>query len=90
MISDRYAPMPTRGLLNKRVKVDPFLMTAYQSIRQSVLGMVYNITGWDNRWTVCITGHSAGGALATLCAFELANRKFAHFTLMSPPGLFAL
>lgn len=27
-------------------------------------------------WTVLVTGHSLGGALATLCSFELANRIY--------------
>ena len=26
----------------------------------------------DDRWRVYLTGHSMGGALATLCAYELA------------------
>lgn len=26
----------------------------------------------DGRWRVYLTGHSMGGALATLCAYELA------------------
>jgi putative lipase involved disintegration of autophagic bodies len=29
----------------------------------------------DGAWDVFITGHSLGGALATLCAYELAGRK---------------
>jgi predicted lipase len=35
-------------------------------------------------WQVYVTGHSLGGALATLCAYELCNRapsKRAHYSV---------
>ncbi len=32
-------------------------------------------TGEKGVWRVLVTGHSLGGALATLCAYELAARQ---------------
>lgn len=75
MRSDRYTPKPTNALLDRRFRLHTGFRDAYESIRESILRIVYDITGWSSSWTVCVTGHSLGGALATLCAFELANRK---------------
>ena len=35
----------------------------------------------DERWSVYLTGHSMGGALATLCAYELAVCLAPHPTV---------
>ena len=75
MRSDRYVPKPTKTLLDGRIKLHTGFRNAYESIRESVLRIVYDITGWNESWTVCVTGHSLGGALATICAFELRNRR---------------
>jgi hypothetical protein len=32
------------------------------------------VSGGDPSWGVCVTGHSLGAALATVCAFKLATR----------------
>lgn len=58
---------------------------AYQSVKPRVLHIFDEIIGEcvnsrtlggneseDDRWRVYLTGHSMGGALATLCAYELA------------------
>ena len=61
---------------------DGFL-EAYDSVRVRVLAAVDDARGAGPRaaalgrndgagWSVCVTGHSLGGALATLCALELA------------------
>jgi alpha-beta hydrolase superfamily lysophospholipase len=49
-------------------------MTAHSP---QVFRLLDDITGQDKGkpWTVYVTGHSLGGALATLCAFELAARQ---------------
>ena len=56
----------------------------YDSIRPQVLGIVDTLlkeapAAVDGRaerqpWTVYVTGHSLGGALATLCSYDLAVR----------------
>ncbi len=56
----------------------------YDSIRPQVLGIVDTLlkeaAAEDGRgavqqpWTLYVTGHSLGGALATLCAYDLAVR----------------
>lgn len=47
---------------------------AYNSIHENLLETLYAITGWQDDWLVVLTGHSLGAALASLCAFEVANR----------------
>ena len=56
-------------------------LRAYDSVRARVLGIAGEVLKEDaHAWRVCVTGHSLGGALATLCAYELANRRHAPFT----------
>lgn len=57
---------------------------AYDSVRSAVLGLVdATLAGEDtSQWSVVLTGHSLGGALATLCAHDLAHR-----TWSAPPRL---
>ena len=74
-LSANYAMKPTTELLDKDIKVHKGFRDAYDSIRESVLRILYDITDWEEDWTVCVTGHSLGGALATFCAFEVSNRK---------------
>ena len=57
------------------IRVHSGFRGAYQSVWSTLLTIVENITQWRQNWTVCLTGHSLGGALATLCAFEYANRQ---------------
>jgi len=75
MKSNRYAMKPTESLVAKRLFLHCGFRDAYDSIRESILRIVYDITGWSNEWTVCATGHSLGGALATICAFEFTHRQ---------------
>ncbi len=66
---------------------------AYQSVKPRVLDIFDEIIGEcvnsrspaagksnDDRWRVYLTGHSMGGALATLCAYELT---VSHHLLIS-------
>lgn len=75
MRSTKYQMKPTEALLDKKILLHSGFRDAYESIRDAVLRIVYDITGWDSKWTVCTTGHSLGGALATICSFELTHRE---------------
>lgn len=51
---------------------------AYDSIRNKITRIVGQVTAdrsADQPWQVFMTGHSLGGALATLAAYEMAGRK---------------
>lgn len=53
-------------------------LTAYDSVKVKVLRLVDQLTAdasAQQPWDVFITGHSLGGALATLCAYDLAGRR---------------
>lgn len=51
---------------------------AYDSIRNKITRIVGQVTAdrsADKPWQVFMTGHSLGGALATLAAYGMAGRK---------------
>ena len=51
-------------------------LKAYDSVRAKVMAVSEEVMGGEPRsWQVYVTGHSLGGALATLCSYELANRR---------------
>ena len=50
------------------------LLQAYDSVRAKVMAIADDVFGHEpHTWQACVTGHSLGGALATLCSYELAN-----------------
>ena len=52
-------------------------LKAYDSVRPKVMAVSDEVMGGKPRlWQAYVTGHSLGGALATLCSYELANRRF--------------
>jgi len=53
-------------------------LSAYDSVRTKVFRIVEQVTASrspEEPWVVFMTGHSLGGALATLAAYDLAGRK---------------
>ncbi|KAI7836015.1 hypothetical protein COHA_010099 [Chlorella ohadii] len=50
-------------------------LDAYASVRSEVMRLLETVlAGEEEPWTLYITGHSLGGALATLCTFDCARR----------------
>ena len=49
---------------------------AYRSVRTDVFDLLDTMLAKETEpWTLYITGHSLGGALSTLCAYECARRR---------------
>eukprot|EP00210_Caulerpa_lentillifera_P002840 g2714.t1 len=65
---------PSRVLRDDDNKVHMGFRDSYVSVRESILEAIYSVTRWSHDWLVVLTGHSLGGALATIAAFEVANR----------------
>ncbi|GIL50703.1 hypothetical protein Vafri_6817 [Volvox africanus] len=66
------------GVHHKQFMVHKGFLDAYDSVRRTVFTLLDEITGTGNKgdnWQVVVTGHSLGGALATLAAYELADRR---------------
>lgn len=63
-------------------------LTSYDSIRPQILSIVDALLAdrmeqemnTKKCWSVYVTGHSLGGALATLCAYDLAARRHVYPT----------
>ncbi|EIE18845.1 alpha/beta-hydrolase [Coccomyxa subellipsoidea C-169] len=79
------------GVEHDEIWVHEGFNEAYQSVKPRVLDIFDEIIGEcvnsrspaagksnDDRWRVYLTGHSMGGALATLCAYELAARDYGN------------
>ena len=50
-------------------------LRAYQSVRVEILQTIdATLADETEKWTIYCTGHSLGGALSTLCAYDIANR----------------
>jgi hypothetical protein len=60
------------------LKVHSGFLAGYDSVKKPLIALVDKLTtssDVDEKWRVMVTGHSLGGALATLCAYELASRR---------------
>jgi hypothetical protein len=58
------------------------MYTAYKSIRLALLSQIQPYL--DRQPQIVITGHSLGGALSTLCAFDLAYYRPIHYSFAAP------
>lgn len=72
------------GDFKKEVQVHSGFLSAYDSVRTRILSLIKLVTGniYDggeqlSKWHVYVTGHSLGGALATLLALELSSSQLA-------------
>jgi nuclear pore complex protein Nup85 len=63
---------------SSQITVHGGFLSAYDSIKPQIFMLLDAITEAgtsEEPWRVHVTGHSLGGALATLCAYELATRQ---------------
>ncbi|KAJ4841915.1 hypothetical protein Tsubulata_013354 [Turnera subulata] len=70
------------GDFKEEVQVHSGFLSAYDSVRIRILSIIKQLIGYDNdeaeppfKWHVYVTGHSLGGALATLLALELSSSQ---------------
>eukprot|EP00210_Caulerpa_lentillifera_P002842 g2716.t1 len=75
MYKDVYELKPSAILCDPTTKVHSGFRNAYLSVRETVLETIHSICQWESDWLIIFTGHSLGGALATLAAYEVANRS---------------
>jgi nuclear pore complex protein Nup85 len=63
---------------DKELMVHSGFLAAYDSVKAKVFRIVDQATAGcsaEQPWNVFITGHSLGGALATLAAYDMAGRR---------------
>lgn len=59
---------------DEKIWVHSGFLNAYLSVKNEVVELVNQVCRQAN-WTIYVTGHSLGGALATCCAYDLAMRN---------------
>ncbi|XVE81501.1 hypothetical protein DITRI_Ditri15bG0069600 [Diplodiscus trichospermus] len=72
------------GDFKQEVQVHSGFLSAYDSVRIRIISLIKASIGYideiaetQHRWQVYVTGHSLGGALATLLALELSSSQLA-------------
>lgn len=74
---------------NSTSKVHKGYKDAYLSIRDILLDIVYSVTKWSKDWLIIVTGHSDGGSIAALAAYDIATKKYMMLALIVWTLLFA-
>ncbi|XP_022875044.1 uncharacterized protein LOC111393637 isoform X3 [Olea europaea var. sylvestris] len=72
------------GDFKQEVQVHSGFLSAYDSVRTRLILLIKQAVGYRDdllellpKWHICVTGHSLGGALATLLALELSSSQLA-------------
>ncbi|XP_071940684.1 uncharacterized protein [Coffea arabica] len=72
------------GDSRQELQVHSGFLSAYDSVRTRILRLIKQVVGYNDddfqplsKWHVYVTGHSLGGALATLLALELSSSQLA-------------
>ncbi|CAI9117970.1 OLC1v1019464C1 [Oldenlandia corymbosa var. corymbosa] len=78
------------GDFKEEVQVHSGFLSAYDSVRTRIIRLIKQVVGYNDddpqplsKWHVYVTGHSLGGALATLLALELASSQLAKMGAIS-------
>lgn len=79
------------GDFKQEVQVHSGFLSAYDSVRNRIISLIKLSIGYFSedgletipKWQVYVTGHSLGGALATLLALELASSRMAKCGVIS-------
>ncbi|GKV35330.1 hypothetical protein SLEP1_g43618 [Rubroshorea leprosula] len=86
----RLNPERIGGDFKQEVQVHGGFLSAYDSVRIRIISLVKLAIGYIDeiaeplhKWHVYVTGHSLGGALATLLALELSSSQLAKRQLIS-------
>eukprot|EP00210_Caulerpa_lentillifera_P002848 g2722.t1 len=72
---DIWTIKPNEYLNEKGVTVHRGFLNAYRAVRETIIETMHTISCWEDDWVFLVTGHSLGGALAVLAAYELTNRR---------------
>eukprot|EP00210_Caulerpa_lentillifera_P002855 g2729.t1 len=78
MAKDDYTLKLTDAVKNtENVKLHKGFLNAYESVRECLLETARSFCwDWDDKWLIVFTGESIGGALASIAAYEFANRTY--------------
>lgn len=90
-ISKRTAPWKLNCFGIKTPKVHQGFLLAYESVNPAIFATIRRLVRQYPRYTIHVTGHSLGGALATICAMELNDmlsfRTHVRFTTFQTPRI---
>ncbi|GAV70449.1 C2 domain-containing protein/Lipase_3 domain-containing protein [Cephalotus follicularis] len=84
-----FNPERVGGDFKQEVQVHSGFLSAYDSVRTRIIDLIEVAIGYKEfaespyKWQVYVTGHSLGGALATLLALELSSSQLAKFGAIS-------